>query len=467
MAVHRRGRGPDQYEPVDVGERRILACGGWSLSADHDREQGDVSGCSGARITVPEHAELGIEVMARDRADAERLLSELDRLMTELNVYRGRILALSGSPFGGMGVEVRAYPRVLREQIVFPDGVLERIERHTKTVAEHAEALRASGRHLKRGLLLHGPPGTGKTLTAMYLSHLMPDRTVLLLTGAALHAIGPACKMARDLAPSMLVLEDVDLVAEDREYGHSTSVLFELLNEMDGLGEDTDIVFVLTTNRPEVINRHSRPGPAESTSLSRCPCRTWTGAGGCSICMARGSTSTCTTSLSSSRRPKAPRPPSSARVLRRAALQAAERGNPRISDQLIANAIDELNDTTSELTKRRQASSRNRPAPPSSAAEQARGTGGSLLPTDALRRPAVAPRTPEYCLATAVHEPMLNAYAARASPPIQPGEAAADTEAPGRLLRSTRAGNKEAESRAAGHRSSSERMRGRAAAPAQ
>ena len=243
--------GPIEYEPVEIGERQIMcvAAGLWLVT---DRTEGmllmlrrDDHG--------PGHAELGIEIMAQDRTSAESLLGELERLMTDLNVYRGRILALSVSPFGGLGVEVRRLPPVRREQIVFPDGVLERIERHTKTFAEHSETLLASGRHLKRGLLLHGPPGTGKTLTAMYLSHLMPDRTVLLLTGEALHAVGPACEMARELAPSMLVLEDVDLVAEDREYGHSTSLLFELLNEMDGLGEDTDIVFVLTTNRPGAI----------------------------------------------------------------------------------------------------------------------------------------------------------------------------------------------------------------------
>jgi len=275
--------GPIEYEPVEIGERQIMcvAAGLWLITA----------GAEGMLLMLrredhgPGHAQLGIEIMAQARASAERLLGELDRLMTELNVYRGRILALSGSPFGGLGVEVRRLPPVRREQIVFPDGVLERIERHTKTFAQHSEALRASGRHLKRGLLLHGPPGTGKTLTAMYLSHLMPDRTVLLLTGEALHAVGPACRMARELAPSMVVLEDVDLVAEDREYGHSTSELFELLNEMDGLSEDTDVVFVLTTNRAEAIESAlaSRPGRVD-LAVAMPP----TGVGGCSISMVRG-----------------------------------------------------------------------------------------------------------------------------------------------------------------------------------
>lgn len=165
--------GPIEYEPVDVGEHRIMcvAAGLW-LITDADEplllmlrrsEQG------------PRNAELGMEIMARERAGAEGLLGEIERLMTERNPYRGRMLVLSSSPFGGAGVEVQRLPAISREQIVYPAGVLERIERHTKTFSEHAEALRASGRHLKRGILLHGPPGTGKTLTVMYLSNLMPS----------------------------------------------------------------------------------------------------------------------------------------------------------------------------------------------------------------------------------------------------------------------------------------------------
>jgi len=127
----------------------------------------------------------------------------------------------------------------------------------------HREALIAAGRHLSRGLLLWGPPGTGKTHTVRYLLGRTAGVTVVQLTGVALHLIAEACSVARALAPAMVVVEDVDLIAEDRgEYPGQHPLLFQLLNEMDGLADDADVVFVLTTNRADVLEPAlaARPG---------------------------------------------------------------------------------------------------------------------------------------------------------------------------------------------------------------
>jgi ATPase family associated with various cellular activities (AAA) len=342
--------GPIEYEPVDVGERRIMcvAAGLWLITqADEPlllmlrREDHG-----------PGYAVLGAEIMARDRAAAEQLLAEIERLMAERNVYRGRILVLSGSHFGGLGVEVQRLPRVTRDQIVFPDGVLERIERNTKTFADHAAELRAAGRHLKRGLLLHGPPGTGKTLTVMYLSTLMPDRTVLLLTGDALGLIGPACAMARELAPAMLVLEDVDLVAEDRMHGHPTSVLFELLNQMDGLNEDIDVVFVLTTNRPEVIEPALASRPGRIDLAINLPLPDGEGRSRLLDLYAVGLELDVRDRASFIAATEGATPAFIREVLRRAALIAAERGDvTRVTDELVTSAIDELRAGSDQLSR--------------------------------------------------------------------------------------------------------------------
>ena len=71
--------------------------------------------------------------------------------------------------------------------------------------------------------------------------------------------------LARLLQPSMVVIEDVDLIARSRDERRSAcdeSLLNALLNEMDGLKENSDVLFILTTNRPQDLEAAlaNRPG---------------------------------------------------------------------------------------------------------------------------------------------------------------------------------------------------------------
>src|SRR5699024_7492754 len=110
-----------------------------------------------------------------------------------------------------------------RSEVVLPEQTLARIERHAFDIAQHRAALLDAGQHLKRGLLLYGPPGTGKTHTTRYLLGRLQGYTRLVLTGRALHTIGAVTELARGLEPAAVVLEDVDLVAEDRSSGPGSS----------------------------------------------------------------------------------------------------------------------------------------------------------------------------------------------------------------------------------------------------
>jgi hypothetical protein len=205
-----------------------------------------------------------IEAMATRREVAESFLADIRRRMRENNVYRGRVLSLFVDEMHTLRVSFHRLSAVDRTAIILPDGLLERVERQTLRFSAYGERLRAMGQHMKRGLLLYGPPGTGKTLVSRYIISAMQGRTVLLLTGRGMGLISQACAIARTLQPATVVLEDVDLVAEERTRHDPgcTAVLFELLNEMDGLEDDADIVFILTTNRPDILEPAlaSRPG---------------------------------------------------------------------------------------------------------------------------------------------------------------------------------------------------------------
>jgi ATP-dependent 26S proteasome regulatory subunit len=98
----------------------------------------------------------------------------------------------------------------------------------------------------------------------MSLSSPLQGRPVLVVTGRGMGLIEQASALARALQPATVIVEDVDLIAEARDGSDVTcnSVLFELLNEMDGLADDADVLFLLTTNRPDILEPAlaARPG---------------------------------------------------------------------------------------------------------------------------------------------------------------------------------------------------------------
>jgi cell division protease FtsH len=113
--------------------------------------------------------------------------------------------------------------------------------------------------------LFYGPPGTGKTHTIRYLAGSLQGHTTLLISAEQVALLADYMTLARLLQPSLVVIEDVDLIARDRaqmQDGRTEVLLNKLLNEMDGLKEDCEILFILTTNRPEDLEAAlaSRPG---------------------------------------------------------------------------------------------------------------------------------------------------------------------------------------------------------------
>lgn len=76
----------------------------------------------------------------------------------------------------------------------------------------------------------------------------------------------------------MMIIEDVDLIARERTHMHVPGeevLLNKLLNEMDGLREDAEVLFILTTNRPDQIEPalSSRPGRIDQAIEFACQMR--------------------------------------------------------------------------------------------------------------------------------------------------------------------------------------------------
>jgi len=133
------------------------------------------------------------------------------------------------------------------------------LKSETKDVIEKsANYLIKKGKDLaSRGLLFIGPPGTGKTKTGRILMNEL-DTTFIWVSSRDFRNVGPlraltlSFSMARDLAPAVLFIEDVDTWLKD--YGNTDSVVVDLIKtEMDGIKQNKGIITILTSNYPEKL----------------------------------------------------------------------------------------------------------------------------------------------------------------------------------------------------------------------
>lgn len=270
------------YEEVDIGvdERRSFRRNALWLLSPPENPVAIAFGAGGSGM-------MQVQVMAKSQEGASAALKELRRLMSAHNVFREKVLSLEGPKgidteygysAGSVQLQFHDLPRVEPADIVLPTETWQLIERNTLRFFAHADKLRNSKRSLKRGLLLHGSPGTGKSITARSISQMLPGVTTILASGDQLWNIRECCRLAQVLAPTVLILEDVDLIAADREKSFQTTALHQLLNEMDLVSRDSAVLFLLTTNRPDaiepaLINRPGRVDQAIELPLPDDDCR--------------------------------------------------------------------------------------------------------------------------------------------------------------------------------------------------
>lgn len=262
---------PPQYEEIDIGEEepiRCLKCGLWLLQEGDSKfavlftpaqRYGEISG-------------IRFEIATINSPDGTRITQQFFRHLEEsvlkAESYRGKILSLEVKhSYSGesSGITVHKLRTVEREQVILPRKTLEFLERNVIQFIRQRPKLREFKQATKKGLLFYGPPGTGKTHTLHYLAKALEGHTALLITAEQVGLLEEYMVLARLLQPSIVVIEDVDLIARERtEMGSPCEevLLNKLLNEMDGLKEEADILFILTTNRPDSLERAlaSRPG---------------------------------------------------------------------------------------------------------------------------------------------------------------------------------------------------------------
>ena len=175
-----------------------------------------------------------------------------------------RRLLLQSNPFKNRVVLINRDLRTVRSRMS---------ERSWKDVVPHEQAraeldfiaasirnrdmLTAEGLSIRRGLLLSGPPGDGKsTAIECFVNEIAGEASILIVE--AVEHIRAVYHLAQALAPSVVILEDLDLMTKSRQNPYASTgkddVTGELLQVLSGGSAYADIVTIATTNHPEAID---------------------------------------------------------------------------------------------------------------------------------------------------------------------------------------------------------------------
>jgi hypothetical protein len=273
---------PLQNEEVNVGNDVFLRCPRtalWIATVNNVR----LAVLLSKVFAFQEPPRIKIHVAANNDGGGSKVthefLTHLESAVKKAESYRGKVLSLENADsYGGegTGIKVHHISPVRREDVILPEETLALVERNVLQFAAQRRRLSELQQSTKKGLLFHGPPGNGKTYTIRYLIGALKDHTTLLVTGAQVAQLTEYMALARLLQPALVVIEDIDLVAKERvTSGMSCEepLLNQLLNEMDGLARDAEIIFILTTNRPELLEESlaSRPGRVDQAVKFQAP----------------------------------------------------------------------------------------------------------------------------------------------------------------------------------------------------
>lgn len=115
-----------------------------------------------------------------------------------------------------------------------------------------------------RGIILSGPPGTGKTMMAKAISAKVNITTILVSADMIRHRsdVKSAFETARKLAPSLVIIEDIDSAGTVTRKLADHPILGEYLQALDGMEPNNGVIVLATTNHTENIDPaiSDRPG---------------------------------------------------------------------------------------------------------------------------------------------------------------------------------------------------------------
>src|SRR5574337_87605 len=281
-ALRRPGRFDREIEigiPDETGRKEILDIHTRGMPLDEKVKLEQI-----AKVT---HGFVGadLEILAKEAAmrSLRRILPDIDLEEEKIPAEVLQKIVITENDFKDALKEVR--PSALREVLVqVPNitwediGGLESLKEELYEAVEwplkHREAFEYTDVATPKGILLYGPPGTGKTLIAKAVAHTSESNFISIKgpellskwVGESEKGVREVFRKARQAAPCIIFLDELDSLAPSRSSGSSDSnvterVVSQLLTEIDGLEELHDVLIIGATNRVDLIDSALlRPG---------------------------------------------------------------------------------------------------------------------------------------------------------------------------------------------------------------
>jgi cell division protease FtsH len=185
-------------------------------------------------------------------------------LMNQMQGGGSRVMSFGKSKAKKMTMD---QPKVTFKDVAGADEAVEELH-EIKEFLANPKKFQSLGAHIPKGVLLFGPPGTGKTLLARAVAgeagvpffSISGSDFVEMFVGVGASRVRDLFEQAKQNAPCIIFIDEIDAVGRHRGAGmggghdEREQTLNQLLVEMDGFEENTNIILVAATNRPDVLD---------------------------------------------------------------------------------------------------------------------------------------------------------------------------------------------------------------------
>ena len=204
-------------------------------------------------------------------------LGALIQMLLPLMIFAGLFWLFMGrmgggrmmSPFGQANTKDfnQERPQVTFGDVAGEDEAVEELE-EIREFLTSPDKFHKVGARIPRGVLLYGPPGTGKTLLAKAVAgeagvpffSISGSEFLEMYVGVGASRVRDLVSRAKKVAPAIIFVDEIDSIGRHRGSGYGggsderDQTLNQLLVELDGFDDRSNLIFIAATNRPDILD---------------------------------------------------------------------------------------------------------------------------------------------------------------------------------------------------------------------